>query len=91
VTNAMLIRTHPRTPTKCPVIFQTDRYLDEGYITDLSSQGCAIETERILMPDEYIQLHLLLRPQGLRVTVGKVRWSRGERFGVEFLYLPLSL
>jgi hypothetical protein len=50
--------------------------MDEGYVTDLSLQGCAIETQRILMPDEYIQLHLMLRPKGLRITVGKVRWSR---------------
>jgi hypothetical protein len=59
--------------------------MDKGYVTDLSSQGCAIETERLLMPDEYIQLHLLQRPKGVRVAVGKVRWTRHTRFGVEFL------
>ena len=58
--------------------------MDEGYVTDLSSVGCAIETHRILIPDEYIQLHLILPKDGLRVRIGKVRWSMPQRAGIEF-------
>jgi hypothetical protein len=81
----MMIRSYARRATNCPVIFQTDWYLDEGRVIDMSSLGCAIETRRILIPDEYIQLHIILPTDALRVTVGKVRWSAFRRFGVEFV------
>ena len=73
---------------RCPAIFQTDWYIAEGEVTNLSLWGCAIETPRCLIPGEYVRLHMLLPEQNLRIDVGKVRWVEPYRFGVEFLNVP---
>jgi len=77
-----------RVLLRCPAIFQTDWYIAEGQITNLSLWGCAIETPRCLIPGEYVRLHMLLPDQNLRIDVGKVRWVEPYRFGVEFLNVP---
>ena len=77
-----------RVLLRCPAIFQTDWYIAEGEVTNLSLWGCAIETPRCLIPGEYVRLHMLLPEQNLRIDVGKVRWVEPYRFGVEFLNVP---
>jgi hypothetical protein len=77
-----------RVLLRCPAIFQTDWYIAEGEVTNLSLWGCAIETPRCLIPGEYVRLHMLLPEQNLRIEVGKVRWVEPYRFGVEFLNVP---
>lgn len=85
---AQRIGTTTRIPVSCPVIFQTDWYMDEGEILNLSLPGCAIESSRCLIHDEYVRLQVLLPDNMLRIEVAKVRWSDGKRFGLEFLKLP---
>jgi hypothetical protein len=80
--------TTARVPVCYPVMFQTDWYMDEGEILNLSLPGCAIESSRCLIHDEYVRLHLLLPHNTVRIEVAKVRWSDGKRFGLEFLKLP---
>ncbi len=75
----------PRIPVCYPVMFQTDWYMDKGEILNLSLPGCAIESARRLIPDEYLRLQVLLPHQVVRVEVAKVRWAEGNRFGLEFL------
>jgi hypothetical protein len=77
--------TTARIPVCYPVIFQTDWYMDEGEVRDLSLPGCAIESSRCLIPDQYVRLQVLLPHDGVRVEVAKVRWVDQNRFGVEFL------
>jgi hypothetical protein len=77
-----------RVLLRCPAIFQTDWYIAEGEVTNLSLWGCAIETPRCLIPGENVRLHMLLPEQNLRIDVGKVRWVEPYRFGVEFLNVP---
>lgn len=55
---------------------------------DLSLPGCAIESSRCLIPDEYVRLQVLLPHQAVRVDVAKVRWADRNRFGLEFLKMP---
>jgi hypothetical protein len=80
--------TTARVPVCYPVMFQTDWYLDEGEVLDLSLPGCAIESSRCLIPDEYVRLQVLLPHQAVRVEVAKVRLADGNRFGLEFLKMP---
>src|SRR5688500_4546725 len=80
--------TTARVPVCYPVMFQTDWYLDEGEVLDLSLPGCAIESSRCLIPDEFVRLQVLLPHHAVRVEVAKVRWADGNRFGVEFLKMP---
>jgi hypothetical protein len=80
--------TTARVPVSYPVMFQTDWYLDEGEVVDLSVPGCAIESSRCLIPDEYVRLQVLLPHDAVRVDVAKVRWVERNRFGLEFLKMP---
>lgn len=80
--------TTARVPVSYPVMFQTDWYMDEGELLDLSLPGCAIESSRCLSPDEYVRLQVLLPHHAVRVEVAKVRWADGNRFGLEFLKMP---
>lgn len=77
--------TKARVPVSYPVLFQTDWYLDEGEVLDLSLPGCASESSRCLIPDEYVRLQVLLPDH---VVHAKVRWADGNRFGLEFLKMP---
>jgi hypothetical protein len=77
-----------RIPVCYPVMFQTDWYLDEGEVLDLSLPGCAIESSRCLIPDEYVRVQVLLPHRAFRVEVAKVRWAERNRFGLEFLKMP---
>jgi hypothetical protein len=56
----------------------------------LSLPGCAIESSRCLIPDEYVRLQVLLPHQAVRVEVAKVRWAERNRFGLEFLKMPTA-
>jgi hypothetical protein len=80
--------TTARVPVCYPVMLQTDWYMDEGEVRDLSLPGCAIESSRCLIPDEYVRLQMLLPHDAVRVEVAKVRWPDGYRFGLEFLKMP---
>jgi len=77
--------TTARVPVSYPALFQTDWYMDEGEVRDLSLPGCAIESSRCLIPDEYVGVQVLLPHHAVRVEVAKVRWAEGKRFGLEFL------
>jgi hypothetical protein len=81
------IGTTPRIPVCYPVIFQTKWYKDEGEVLNLSVPGCAIESPRCPVHDEYVCLQLLLPNNVVRVEVAKVRWAECNRFGLEFLKL----
>jgi hypothetical protein len=70
--------TTARVPVCYPVLFQTDWYMDEGEVLDLSLPGCAIESSRCLIPDEYVRLQVLLPHHAVRVEVAKVRWAEGN-------------
>lgn len=59
----------------------------EGQAKDLSTLGCAIETDAPPPPQSYLQLELSL-PDGessLEIQLSVVRWSHGRLFGVEFI------
>ena len=88
ILKAARLGTTARVPVSYPVMFQTDWYMDEGEVLDLSLPGCAIESSRCLIPDEYVRLQVLLPHQAVRVEVAKVRWAERNRFGLEFLKMP---
>jgi hypothetical protein len=85
ILKANRLGTTARVPVCYPVMFQTDWYMDEGEVLDLSLPGCAIESSRCLIPDEYVRLQVLSPHHAVRVEVAKVRWAEGNRFGLEFL------
>lgn len=62
----------------------------EGRSTDLSSNGCSIESEQRISPQMFLTLriHLPNCPKAVTVTIARVRWAEESVFGVEFIQLP---
>ncbi|MEQ1794671.1 MAG: PilZ domain-containing protein [Nitrospira sp.] len=83
-------RSTDRFPVTYPVIFGGAPFVGEGALTDLSASGCAIACDRTVLSGSYIRLNVLLpdHSPSLAIDLGKVRWVRGQVFGVEFIRLP---
>lgn len=72
---------------RCPVIFTSDEAVGEGTLLDLGLPGCAVESDVVPLPNQYLRLHILSPDeQGpFKIQLAKVRWAETRRFGVEFL------
>lgn len=62
----------------------------EGRSTDLSVNGCSVESEQRFSPQMFLSLriHLPNCAQPVTVTIARVRWAEESVFGVEFIQLP---
>ena len=61
----------------------------EARIADISIQGCCMTPKAILL---YTDARVVIRPVGMEGLSGVVRWTDGNRAGVEFdapLYEPV--
>ncbi len=82
-------RKAPRTPIHMPVDFEWGEHGGDGTVTDISKDGCAVESQRRLSTG----LLLLLKfPPSVRSTepdtpqqIASVQNVRGERAGMKFL------
>lgn len=81
----MKIRQRLRLPLHCPVIFATDTFVAEGKLIDLGVPGCAVESDVVPLPNDYVRLSIHLHGDRFEINFAKVRWSERRRFGVEFL------
>lgn len=62
---------------------------DDGYLSDISPEGCCITTRGILFLEG---ARVMIKPQGLEGLSGMVRWIDGHKAGVQFdspLYGPI--
>ena len=59
---------------------------------DLTLPGCLIESSAAIEDGQSLQLELFLPGLNLpvSVTLGVVRWTKGKRFGVEFIKMHES-
>lgn len=60
-----------------------------GEISDISREGCCVHMEHVYF---HVGSRVLLRPQGMEIMRGVVRWICGSTAGVEFerpLYEPV--
>ena len=83
-------RIHHRLPVDYPVIFGGAPFVGEGVVSDLSLSGCAITCERTVLAGSYIKLSVLLPDptSSLFIELGKIRWVKGNAFGIEFIRVP---
>lgn len=83
-------RSAQRVAVACPVIFGGAPFVGEGSLQNLSRTGCSIACDRTVLAGSYIRLAVLLPDshQSLFVELGKIRWVRGQAFGVEFMRVP---
>jgi hypothetical protein len=83
----METRHRLRLPLHCPVIFATDEFVGEGTVIDVGVLSCAVESETVPLPGEYVRLRVLIPDEEgpLEVGLAKVRWAKQQQFGMEFL------
>jgi hypothetical protein len=86
----MKIRYSERVLTHIPVIFASDDYVGEGTVNNVSVPGCEVMSSKAVEPGSYLEMKLLMPDNGPTLCVGlaKIRWSKGRRFGVEFIRMP---
>jgi PilZ domain len=62
--------------------------LARGQVTNISRRGCGLCLTKLLRRDQYITLKVYLDDgTAIQIDLGKVRWLKEERAGVEFLCL----
>ena len=83
----MELRRGQRVPRQIHVSFASDEMTGTGVIYNISKEGCAIESERYIPMDSYLQLevHLSTGEAPVIVELAAVRWSTRSEFGAEFL------
>jgi hypothetical protein len=84
-------RKHSRYVVQFPITFSGEQIEGEGTASNLSTQGCAVESERSAPLGSYIKLRLYLPDQvPIPVDVAAVRWSRSRAFGLEFIGMAIE-
>jgi hypothetical protein len=81
-----------RIRIKFPVKFTSGSQVGDGQVLDLTSPGCLIESPVTVRETQSLQLELCLPGLEfpLSVPLGVVRWTKGKRFGVEFIKMQES-
>ncbi len=82
-------RKHRRYAVRLPVALSSERVTGEGVVSNLSREGCTIEAECPLHVGVNVALSILMpdRYSPMLVDVAAVRWTSGQRFGMEFLHM----
>jgi len=80
-------RKHVRFVIQSPVVFRGDTVSGKGTILNISREGCAITSETVAGTETYLQLQmqLLKKEDPIPVELAAIRWSSGDKFGVEFI------
>lgn len=84
------LRYCERVSTQIPVIFAGEAYVGEGTVLNVSVPGCAVQSKKAVQPGSYLEMRMLVPDTSspLSVSLAKVRWCDGRRFGVEFIRMP---
>jgi hypothetical protein len=83
----MQARYKNRVPLTASVSFCNGELCGEGRVLDLTAPGCLIESPQEVLKGQYFQLQISLPDlnASLSVRLAAVRWSKGRRFGLEFI------
>jgi PilZ domain len=89
---SMKPRYKQRLRLKFPVMFTWEGRIAEGHVWDMTNPGCQIESSISVTQGQSLQLELFLPGHQfpLAVALGVVRWTKGKRFGVEFIKMHES-
>ncbi|CAI4031994.1 hypothetical protein DNFV4_02418 [Nitrospira tepida] len=82
-------RHNPRHEVHLSVEFTGDQVTGKGLVCNLSRSGCGIKGQTRVPVGAFVELIISL-PSGLAplmIDLGVVRWSAGERFGIDFLQM----
>ena len=86
----LIPRGHPRFQVNHAVLF-TGRVDGHGAVSNLSLNGCQVQSSCMVRPDTYLTLLLSLPDAPLKINVAVVRWNRPGVFGVEFRYVEATI
>ena len=80
-------RKAPRFPVQFILDFLGQYSVGAGSVSNLSTTGCMVGSDLVVLAGWSLKLHLSLPAQAAPLVVDQavVRWSRGLEFGVEFL------
>jgi PilZ domain len=81
-------RYKDRIPLVGHAVFSNGSQTGEGRVVNVTSPGCLIESAGIAVSrGQSLQLTITFHGHNrpLMVTLGVVRWTKGVRFGVEFI------
>jgi c-di-GMP-binding flagellar brake protein YcgR len=80
-------RKHPRFAVQFPAWFAEEHIEGEGKAWNLSTGGCAVESESSIPIGSYVKMRLSLPNEEtpISIEVAAVRWSNPQGFGVEFI------
>lgn len=85
----MELRRGRRLPLQLAASFTSDEITGTGTLYNLSTEGCAIESETHMPMNSYLQMEVWISPDEPPVLIefAAVRWSTRTEFGAEFLTL----
>lgn len=85
-------RIYLRYPMQYPLIFGWPSRVGEGYLTNLSFNGCSVLCDHTPLVGAEVRVSVLLpdQRQALSIEGGRIKWAEDGRFGVEFQHLPLE-
>src|SRR5687767_862921 len=85
-------RYKKRVPLIASVSFCNGELSGQGRVLDLTAPGCLIESDQKVLKGHYFRLQISLPDLNapLSVKLAAVRWSKGCRFGLEFIQMDRS-
>jgi hypothetical protein len=85
-------RMYLRYPMPYPLIFGWASCVGEGYLTNISFNGCSVLCDHTPPAGAEVRVSVLLpdQTQALSIEGGRIKWAEDGQFGVEFQHLPLE-
>lgn len=85
-------RIYLRYPMQHPLIFGWASCVGEGYLRNLSFNGCSVLCDHTPLVGAEVRVSVLFpdQTQALSMTGGRVKWAEDGQFGLEFQHLPLE-
>ncbi len=83
------IRAYRRFSMQCPVFYLCEQFIAQGTVWNFSRKGWRVDGEHDVPAGAVLALCVFLPDQQVPMTIERaiVRWSRGQEFGLEILYM----
>lgn len=83
------IRAYRRFAMQCPVFYLCEKFIAQGTVWNFSRKGWRVDGEHDVHVGTVLALCVFLPNQQVPTTIERaiVRWSRGQEFGLETLYM----
>lgn len=79
-------RTSPRIPVRFAIAFSADHGRGQGTLSDLSQEGCLIQTDNPPPAGTILEVKLFVTENEMPLeAAATVNWVDGKRMGIKFL------